>query len=512
VRPNRILYLNPDRIAVFTWRRGRLTEEAVFTAGRDGEEAFGAHLAADPDCPTALLVDVVEEEHYRDVVPHIGRKDQRAVVDRKLVKLFHRTPFRVAEIQSRASGNRTDAVLLSGLTKPGAIRPWLALMERHRVPLTGIYTPTVLGQALLKLLDIQAATTLLVTQQAGHRYRHSFFNGRNLVGSRMLLSPREAPATRVERIRRQLVESRRYFNPSFAPTSGQVVDAVVLSHGDTLEALQAAGGAEGFRYHCIDINAAARKLDIDRELREDQCEQLYVQLLRRITPTSNFAPPDTTRYRRLYQTRRAVKAACIALAIAGAAGGSYDFVGAIQLRQESADVLASVDRLRAEYDRQALTLPRLFTDPLQMEHTVKSIEALRRHSIDPGAVMSLVSTAIEPHPKIRIDKLNWMDGLSLSRKSVRPALSRPVKDGEMMVILTGHVEHFDGDLVAAFEQVSELIRTLRGLSAIVAVEPALMPVNVDPDSTLVGEETRHMDEVAAGFELHFIVRPGDEQA
>ena len=124
MRVQQILYLNLVSARVRAWNGTHFAQEDEFTIDDEGIAAFSAYLDKNPDRVTAVFIDIVQEEHYRDTMPHLGRIDQRNLLARKTAKAFGKTPYRMGVAQGRDSKNRdNDRILLSGITRPEAMRP-----------------------------------------------------------------------------------------------------------------------------------------------------------------------------------------------------------------------------------------------------------------------------------------------------------------------------------------------------------------------------------------------------
>ena len=76
----RVFLVSGGRLVVYHWSRGRLRDSSVFTDDEAGIARFDAYLAAHPDTPSRLLVDVVEEEFREDRVPHVRANKRRGSV------------------------------------------------------------------------------------------------------------------------------------------------------------------------------------------------------------------------------------------------------------------------------------------------------------------------------------------------------------------------------------------------------------------------------------------------
>ncbi len=110
-------------------------------------------LRQTPAAVVAIVVDVLEEEHNRDTLPRLGRRDQDAMLARKLARMFPRTAYRTAAVQGRLPDDpQTSRILLSGLSKADHLRTLQELLAEARLPVStvvqpGTAEPAAAGQA-----------------------------------------------------------------------------------------------------------------------------------------------------------------------------------------------------------------------------------------------------------------------------------------------------------------------------------------------------------------------------
>ncbi len=162
----RVLLIAADRALLFLGEGRALQHAYEFAAGESGWATFAKYLAGAPPSPLYVLVDVVEEEYRQDTIPHVRGRDRAAVLGRKFARMFRGTPYCLALDQGRErDGRRDDRVLLTALTKPESIAPWIEEIVQHGIPLVGIYSLPVLSAGLLPKIKAQASNVLFISVQ-----------------------------------------------------------------------------------------------------------------------------------------------------------------------------------------------------------------------------------------------------------------------------------------------------------------------------------------------------------
>lgn len=470
---------------------------------------FGTYLAGTTDELTAVFIDIVQEEHYRDTMPRLGRANQQSLLARKTAKAFGKTPYRTGIVQGRDGENRdSDRVLISGVTRPEALRPWMQCLHEHKTPVAGIYTPAMLSYRLLTSLNAISDATLLVTQRFDGRYRHTFYDGKSLIGSRLLRKHTGRQDESAEEFARQLDESQQYFNPSFAPATGNKLEAVVICEARTAATLgKAAAATVNFKLRFIDINDAGRKLGVDRQLVDTDSGFLFGQILRNSRPSENMAPPRDRRYFSMYRFRSYAKAACLALIGTGLLGAGLTTIQAVDFERQASSLLGAAEQAERTFELHSQNMPASTIDPFAMKGAVNAYNQLVANNISATELLQTVSSALDSFPRIQVDGIKWstVEAAGTTESSARPA------GGPVSMWLEGRVSPFDGDYTIAFDEIERFVERLSSESTVVSVTRKLMPLNTDPRDSLVGEVTTIEKLNEALFTLKLTIRTEHEK-
>ena len=181
-----LLYLTNENLVSLVARGGRIAGRTVFPIPGTGLEDFERHVRSLRTLPTHVITDLAEEDFRLDTIPHLGARDQEAVLGRKLTQIFRNTPYRHALAQGReADGRRDDRVVYTAITNGEVLRPWVEVLERLQVPLEGIHSSAVFSGRLLADLRLQFPHTLLVTFTPGEAVRQTYFRNKEIKFSRL---------------------------------------------------------------------------------------------------------------------------------------------------------------------------------------------------------------------------------------------------------------------------------------------------------------------------------------
>ncbi len=550
MKPQHVIYLTSSEVVLYTWDRQQYVPVAGYDLPDGNPTPLVSYLRQTPAAVVAILVDVLEEEHNRDTIARLGRRDQSAMLARKLARVFPRTLYRTAAIQGRLPNDpQTTRILLSGLTKADHLRTLQGLLADAKLPVSTVCSPALLSRPILdKLRPVNPAeATFLVSRQREGSLRLSFFRGRDLVGSRLMRRSLAAVPGDIPRLVRQLEESVRYFDAAFAPSASTPVDVLLLCETGVrpAEATALGTGHEGFRLHVPDPVAAAKKLGLGNGpnpgLQPGNADLLFVELLRRNAPAGNFAPPADRRYFHLHQVRVFGRAASVAIAVAGLAGASLNGVALLEAGQQVQDVRTSVAELTQRLQADANDVDgddgENGVDPLGMQQAVTAWHELARRGVKPEAVLTLVSAALERQPRVQLDGVQWSPvtaTLDISEESTEPGVDEsgaeesaaedsPALPDEAMdsgagttprvrISIRGRVEPFGGDYQQAFAELETFMNSLRADPRVLSVTARKQPLDVNPRSTLTGEMNPALRNDEATFTVDLLVRLADEPA
>ena len=530
-----VIYLSGGSVALYTWDRQAYVPVAGYELP-DGDPArLLTYLRETNAAVVSIVVDVLEEEHNRDTMANLGRRDRDAMLTRKLARVFPRTSYRTAAVQDRLPGDsQSIRVLLSGLTKAEHLQALLSLLAAAKVPVASVCSPALLSRPLLDKLRpaSPADATLIVSRQQEGSLRLSYFRGKYLVGSRLMRRSLAAPPGDLERLVRQLEESVRYFDAAFTPSAGNPIDVVLLCEPGIDPAAATARGTdhEGFRLIVPNPAEAARKLGLNGSLQAGNADLLFVELLRRHAPAGNFAVAADRRYFHLHQVRIFGKAACLALAGGALLGSVLNVVSIFGTAQATASTRAAIGDIQGQLDPSTTGELANAADPLEMQRVANAWQAIQRHSVEPGAVLGLVSTAVDNNPDVQIEAIEWLPLQAVATTTSgedtgaedmpaapdeAPAEAPASSDDQkqrVRLTIRGRIQPFDGDYPRAFLSMRSFMQALRIDPRVLSVNAVREPLDLSPRSTLTGELTAERKTEKAGFTLNVLLRFNDETA
>ena len=470
-------YLTNDKIIALMIEGSTLVGRENFALSDAESAEFNNYLDNNKRTPAYLITDLIEEDFRLDTIPHLRGGDQEAVIERKLGQIYRASPYRHAVVQGReAEGRRDDRVFLHAVTNADLVRPLVAALERHAIPLEGIYSSAVLSSRLLKALDISFANTLLVTIIPDFGLRQTYLKDKQVKFSR--LTPiiydesRSVGALIAAETSRtwQYLDSLRYFG------EGETLEVCMLVHErDKLMMQDAIRTYPMLRYHFLNITDVALKLKVAPSPTSSHAEEILCHLYSRGPLENHFASKLDTRYALFRRTRTGLFAATAAILVVGAALSSFNLFNAAKVSSQI-DARMKQERIR-QVDFQEVVLSmraqKMATDTVRDTSTFFNSQ-IRPLPANPSVALKELALVIDEFPMLLVKQITW--GASNDMNAA---------------IATGSTASTDigaGKLPAT----SGIKKAIAGAAIDNPAEPALVNITADPNTALAGNKYQIM--------------------
>ncbi len=515
----RSVMLAGESITVYQWENGGLTDSFVFDADDAGLFQFARYLQESPNSPIYFLVDVVEEEYRQDTIPHVFGADRSAVLKRKQSRLFRGTDYVHVLGQGReAEGRKDDRILFTALTNPDALKPWIGLFERYKVPLAGVYSLPILSKHLVRKLHATSNNLLLVTLQSASGLRQTYFRDQQLRLSRLAKMPRFGTAAYEPLVMSELDKVRRYLTSMRLLSREDPLDIHILAHGELLDDLRkSCKNSSTSRYHLVDVAAFAGQIGIEGVVTTTFSDILYAQLLLDLKTRNHYASSNEVRYHTMYKARMGMLTASMIMLLGSATLSGFVFLEGIMLNH---DTVATKEKTQFYEERNRIArsrLPKAAVTPNEIKAAVGIVDTLEQYKSSPFDAMGLLSRTLTGFPALQLDQVKWTAADGNTYNSANAASAEPVTLARQylhyqMADITGRVEPFDGDYRSALDLVRRFADSLRALPDVVDVKIEQLPLDIRSDSSLSGsaEETQEVQE--AVFAVKVVIGSGNASA
>ena len=531
-----LFYLTNQQLIALVWRRGLLADSKRFTADGRGQAAFASYLENDVALRAYLLTDLIEEDFRVELIPHVGPRDRKGLLERKLSQIYRTTPYRHARIQGReASGRKDDRVLYTAISNSELLAPWLDILQAHKTPLVGIYSAPLLAGRLLKPLQLDAKHVLLVTLHEGGGLRQSYFQSGHLKFSRMTPLNENSAVQFASFVVSEVERTLQYLDSLRYREAEESLQACVICHRNAVPDFNRSFlDTPGLHYKFLDIGLAAKSIGLKLSPPDSDASTLLLHSVAQRTPRNHFAQPAQTHYAVLWRARRAMFAVSFVIAlVSGIAGGGYLFEGHL-LRGEIAQ--ARLHSQSIEQDRRATMqrLPTTTVAPDVMSNTVSFYNDVIANAPDFSRFAIELSQVLNEYNNIRLSKVSWAATKDLTKlpaytpevgrhsdaiKSIRsaagaiqaaidrvPGAQLAYQGYYQVAMIEGEVTGLRNDYRSALAGIEELIESLQRLPG-ATVSPIVMPLDTSPESILRGKATSALDTGQARFALQLLRAP-----
>ncbi len=483
----RVLLLGADRLRLFHWRGGAVSDSGLFETGARARADFKAYLAARPAEPVYLLVDSAQEEFRQETIPRVFGADRKALIRRKQARLFGHSNRVYARRQGREQGGRRDERLLfMALSGRDVIEPWTQMLLAQKVPLRGILSVPALLQTFIRTLPDLAGHALLVTLHSVSGPRQTFF-----VNGELKLSRLGQPAPSAAALAAEIEQFQRYLSSLRLLPEDRPLDVYVIADEALHRALAPEQGRlQRARWHHLEI----RQLERQRNIRPEQAgpfsDRLLLAHLCRTRPPNCYATAGELRYARLARARFAIHAGGLFLLIFSLIYSGLNFTNGLAYRQAAAELAHESGRYRAAYERAGQRLPETALPPAAIKAAVAAAAGLEQYRATPRQALALLGGALARFPDIRPLAIEWSHGPAADPPEAAPEPgpeAAPRLPYYQSITLNARIEPFAGNYRAAIARVNEFARALRALAPVHAVEIASLPLDLSSAAVLQGD-------------------------
>lgn len=522
----RALFISAHKAAVYHWRKGKIANSYMFDINEEGRKYFERYLAETASSPFYILVDVFEEEYRRETIPHVFGADRRALLNRKKDRLFRDTPYVNSALQGREeNGRRDDNILLTAITNPGLIRPWLQILDAHKTPVAGIYSLPLLTGSLLKSRAELPKHTLLVSLQSISGLRQTFIQNGELRISRLVQMPRYGTTPYAPHIAEEVEKIQRYINSLRSISNDESLVICFLLAGDLCKEMEEQyRDSETDKIQILDINELAQQAGLQIDVTTPFSDQLFVSHLLKRTPENQYASATESRYFSMRSMRYSMLVASMLLMLAGVLWSGYSFFNGLSLKQQSTAAELRRQFYSTRYDMARERLPATPVEPADLQRAVELSDSVNRYKTSPLEMVKVISKGLSRFPSIQLKNISWVTSIDpnveLGGKSQKSESNQnkigfsKVSSADtgylfyQVAFIEGSLEPFDGDFRQAIKTINEYAEALRGQDSVHDVSINTLPLDVSSATSLQGNTQSQAK--TANFSIRLVIGIADE--
>ena len=516
----RTFYVTQGSLSVWMHGEQGLVETAVFADDDAGLRQFDAYLGDVPETPSAMLIDVIEEEFWLDTIPKLGWRDRGALLQRRCQKKFRRTPYRLSQVHGKSSRNADDlAVLHSAISNHELLDPWLQIMLRHRTPLSGVYSVPLLAPDVFHRLGASKRDVLCIASHQGDKLRQVFLSGGHLRSARLTQAPSPGDAAYPQFIVTEAMRSRRYLERLRLLGAMQVLEVRVVAAEDTaakIEELVASNDAMGFSF--VDPSEASRSLQGTTLVAADRFEEIFIAHVMRHRAKLSYAQAGEDRYWTMRRMRQALIGSTAAIAAACSVAAAVLASDAWFLNGRVVEIQSQLAQLSETFRRENERFNPIQADSHEMKLAVDTGEFILENRVPVPWVMNQLGVVLGAYPEVSLRELRWEVEVPVSdrpppRRGERP-MPVPVHPvNTVNAVVMAEFAPFDGNMRQAFDRIDALVRDLEMKTDFSHAAVVEYPFNDSPNASISGEISKDNPVGTASFRLSLSYRvPGSTAA
>lgn len=436
----RLLYLNTHRLTAYRWKAGTLTQEAAFEMRVEEHQRFTAYLRTHRNSHFRLLVNVSEEGYQLESIPFLRGADRQAIITRKIGQHFFGTPLASAtSLGYEKDQRKNEKLLLSALTNPAHVAPWLSCIQAADAPLAGIYTVAQLGGNLLQKLRRPATRCLLLTLQ-DHSIRETYLINGHTQFSRMAPLSDSSIAGIASSFAAEAGKLLQYLIGQRLIGRSDTLPVYVLAHPQAIPAIRSTCHDSGsLVFEILDSHQQARQLALKSLPDDSRSDLLFLHLLATAPPRQQFASEAHRHDYRISQIRYGLIALGAIALLGGTLFAAKELLLTYRLNEETQALMARTAEMDFRYREISATFPQIGIDNETLRRITNRYDELQSQQRLPDAAFRLIATALNQSPAIHLESLDWGQGEASKPASTSNRAIPKLSNNDEVITLSGQI-------------------------------------------------------------------------
>lgn len=523
---NRIFYFTGHSLTVFHWERKQLSGACTFEPDTNGLDKFRHYLETAEKTSTKLLLDVVEEDFRKEVMPHVRGEDRKAVISRMLDRHYRSSgQYTYAEtIGRKKDGRKDDEVLLGGITNPYLVQPWITIIEECNIPLSGIWTLPLVSKKLLPIIGVKKGPVLLVSQQVSSNLRQTFFRDGKMLSSRQSVINQDAvDISKIGEFARPEVERTiDFLRNQRMVEADEVIQIHIIGPEEQMDSMEQA--FESTPLNKVSLHRIAelhKKMGITG-LKEKFSDGLFAWLcMSQWEPKGHYG--EIRQYNQYYYRLASgvLYALSILVVLIALLNTESNISSAIEYRK-SVELLGTQAReYKKVYKKKFEEFEPVFTHARSMNTAVDLAEKIYKNSrVSPLDFMIELSNILSKPElgKVQVKGIEWK-AVQVSDSGGGEVINESdpdlISDDSIrhMGVLKGRIDVSDDNYRGSVERVNAIVNALLKHSRIINVEAIEVPVEVRPEKMFndeSGVKAKTVSQEQTGlFSLRIVMKAPD---
>lgn len=402
-----ILLMYFNRVHLYVWTKKSL--ELAGEYGKGPDKDFKAQLDRYPDYPVIIVTDYLEESFRHDTGVHVSGHDKHALLERKLNYSFRNTPYRSATIVGRETdGRKDDKILLSALTKPEMLEPWIHQLIDKKTQIQCITSVAYLMQEYSLKARLTDKNLMIVSIEEGSELRQTFLRNGKIHFSRLTSLTTKEASSLPNAINHESLQIRQYLERiKLLPFDSQMVIKVFTPLAIDKLSLEAQNNElNTFQVFNIRELAATFALKIDG-LDTSPTTLFLGRILQRARLANTYAPMQVRKYFQLQNLADGLKAACFGLITLTVLTKSFSMLDTMGNWELVENLRSQTIPLNNQYAQLTQRFPETPIPSAEMALVVETAEHIENNSYRIENALALISRSLTIAPELQITKIDW---------------------------------------------------------------------------------------------------------
>lgn len=398
-------YVTDQSLTLFSQDEGGWKELASLSP-KDASGQLKAYL--DRNTSLHLLADVIEMEFRVEAVTFIRGRAGRELRERKLLQTFRATPYRHVFTLGRDAQQKTqEKLLLTAITNPELIEPWVAPLRLNRLPLSGIASVPLLQGRLLHAFGISNPHAMLVTVQANRSIRVSYFLNGELRFSRLT-----NPVPETERLNKKAFEeaarTHQYLLSLRMVDRNYSIDVACLTLDDEVDEWRAEQPSSGLlNFHHMGYQSVSQSIGLKVPMPVLRVDDLYMALLAKARFPNHFAPNTERHDYQLLWLRHGLVVSSLLIGGGGISTSAFwmnELLGLRHSAQEAQHMQAAAD---AQSEQVRESFPKTELPVIELRELLSLEDQTRKEHIPTRLLLSDLSKGFDAVPQVELMEISW---------------------------------------------------------------------------------------------------------
>lgn len=406
-----LMIINNHELQLFVWENKSIKFVSEFDGSQQSLEAFKQIQNTYKNFTTIFITNFLEESFRSETIAPVSGGDKKALLERKLDYAFRKTPYRTAStIDKEKEGRRDHKVLLSGLTKPTLLTPWIKILLANRTPIQSISSAAFLSEAFAAHMKLNNENYLLIASlENNFDLRQTYMRKGKVLFSRLTSLSSRTQVEIGKEIYKESVQIRSYLERvKLLPYEETLKINIYSAYDDSELSLNQKSS------HLNNFDSINIQHEINQQpavLNKSQLGSIiyFLCVLVQKKPIKNtYAPSKVRKYFLLNNLGAALSYASLAFIAISVVLSVPIFLNNLDLSNQQATLEQQTQPLLVEYDLLSQRFPETPIPSKEMALVVETTEQIRNSIINPTEAMSYISSKINSSPNLQITDITWL--------------------------------------------------------------------------------------------------------